>query len=134
LQDEIGRAVAGADGIADDSSSSAVAQWMPAVDVHEQADRFVIRADVPGVDPQTIDIAMENGVLTISGERKSETSEQANTTARRTERVSGSFYRRFSLPDTADAERVEARSEHGVLEINLPKKAQLQAKKIKVVN
>ncbi|MEX2482015.1 MAG: Hsp20/alpha crystallin family protein [Gammaproteobacteria bacterium] len=116
----------------DDSSSSAVSHWAPAVDVHEEADRYVIVADVPGVQPDAIEVTMENGVLTISGERQEEKRTENGSTARRVERVYGSFYRRFTLPDTADAERVEARSAHGVLEISIPKKAQLQPRKIKV--
>ena len=75
---------------------------------------------------------MENGVLTISGERRAEKRDENSGSARRVERVYGSFYRRFTLPDTADGERIEARSAHGVLEITIPKKAQLQPKKIKV--
>jgi HSP20 family protein len=131
LQDEMNRAFASAATSTDDSSSSAVSHWVPAVDVHEEQDRYLIRADVPGVDPDAIEVTMENGVLTISGERHAEQRED-NGAARRIERVYGSFYRRFTLPDTADAERVEARSSNGVLEISIPKKAQVQPKKIKV--
>lgn len=133
LQDDINRAFGSALVNGEDNSASAVSHWTPAVDVHEEANAFVIRADVPGVDPETIDVTMENGVLTLSGERKSEhTDENANGTARRVERVYGSFYRRFTLPDTADAERVAAKSSHGVLEITIPKKEQVQPKRIKV--
>lgn len=133
LQDDINRAFGSALVNGEDASASAVSHWTPAVDVHEESNAFVIRADVPGVDPDTIDVTMENGVLTLSGERKAEHTEEAsNGTARRIERVYGNFYRRFSLPDTADAERVEAKSNHGVLEITIPKKEQVQPKRIKV--
>ena len=132
LQEEMNRAFGGVLHSSDDNSASAVSHWVPAVDIHEEADRYVIRADVPGVEPETIDVTMENGVLTISGERKSETREDKGAGARRVERIYGSFYRRFTLPDTADAERVEARSSHGVLELTIPKKALVQPKKIKV--
>ncbi len=131
LQDEMNRAFGSALTTSEDNSSSAVSHWVPAVDVHEEADRYLIRADVPGVDPEAIEVTMENGVLTISGERHAEKRDE-NGGARRIERVYGSFYRRFTLPDTADAERVEARSSNGVLEISIPKKAQVQPKKIKV--
>ncbi|MGE0487412.1 MAG: Hsp20/alpha crystallin family protein [Gammaproteobacteria bacterium] len=134
LQDEMNRAFGSALTAGDDSSDSAVSHWAPAVDVHEEADRYVIVADIPGVEPDAIDVTMENGVLTIAGERKAEKRATETGSARRIERVYGSFYRRFSLPDTADAERVEARSAHGVLEISIPKKAQLQPKRIKVGN
>ncbi|MBX9607822.1 MAG: Hsp20/alpha crystallin family protein [Gammaproteobacteria bacterium] len=130
LQEEMNRAFGG--GASEDTSTSVVSHWVPAVDIHEEQDRYVISADVPGVDPTSIDVTMENGVLTISGERKSERSEERGNGARRVERVYGSFYRRFALPDTVDAEHVEARSQHGVLEVTIPKKAQLQPKKIKV--
>ena len=105
---------------------------MPAVDIHEEQDRYVISADVPGVNPEAIEVSMENGVLTISGERRSERSEERAGGARRVERLYGNFYRRFALPDSVDAENVEARSVNGVLEVVIPKKAQVQPKKIKV--
>lgn len=130
LQEEMNRAFGG--GATEDASTSVVSHWVPAVDIHEEQDRYVMSADVPGVDPASIDVTMENGVLTISGERKSERSEERNNGARRVERLYGSFYRRFALPDSVDAEHVEARSQHGVLEVVIPKKAQVQPKKIKV--
>ena len=132
LQDEMNRAFGGGALSPDDNSTSVVSHWVPAVDIHEEQERYVISADVPGVDPASIDVSMENGVLTISGERRSERSEERAGGARRVERVYGNFYRRFALPDTADAEHVEARSVNGVLEVVIPKKAQVQPKKIKV--
>ncbi|MGE0862104.1 MAG: Hsp20/alpha crystallin family protein [Gammaproteobacteria bacterium] len=130
LQEEMNRAFGG--GATEDASTSVVSHWVPAVDIHEEQDRYVISADVPGVDPASIDVTMENGVLTISGERKNQRSEERGNGARRVERLYGSFYRRFALPDSVDAEQVEARSQHGVLEVVIPKKAQVQPKKIKV--
>lgn len=132
LQDEMNRAFGGGALNSDDNSTSVVSHWVPAVDIHEEPERYVISADVPGVDPESIDVSMENGVLTISGERRSERSEERAGGARRVERVYGNFYRRFALPDSADAENVQARSVHGVLEVVIPKKAQIQPKKIKV--
>ena len=111
LQDEMNRAFGSVLTTGDDNSNSAVSHWAPAVDVHEEADRYVIVADVPGVEPEAIDVTMENGVLTISGERKAEKRDGDGASARRIERVYGSFYRRFSLPDTADAERVKDQME-----------------------
>ncbi len=132
LQDEMNRAFGGGAVNPDDNSTSAVSHWVPAVDIHEEPQRYVISADVPGVDPNGIEVTMENGVLTISGERRAERSEERAGGARRVERVYGSFYRRFALPDSADAENVEARSVNGVLEVIIPKKAQPQPKKIAV--
>ncbi len=111
--------------------SAVVSDWVPAVDIKEDADRFVIRADVPGVDPKDIDVSMENGVLTIKGEKESETKEEREG-YKRIERSRGSFLRRFTLPETADPERIEASSRNGVLEIVIPKLAQVQPRKIEV--
>ena len=132
LQDEMNRAFGGAAVNADDNSTSAISHWTPAVDIHEEQERYVISADVPGVDPNSIEVTLEQGVLTINGERRSARSEERAGGARRVERVYGNFYRRFALPDSADAEQVEARSVNGVLEVTIAKKAQPQAQKIKV--
>jgi len=115
----------------DDNSDVVVSHWRPAVDIKEEADRFVIVADLPGVDPKDIDITMENGVLTLKGERSSERKEEREG-YKRVERARGTFYRRFSLPETADADRIEARSKDGVLEIVLPKQEKVQPKRISV--
>ena len=113
--------------------STATAEWSPSVDIKEEPDRFVIHADVPGVNPEDIDIHMENGQLTIKGEKKTEaTTDEKNY--KRIERTYGSFYRRFGLPDSAQADRISARSKHGVLEIVIPKRESVQPRKISVVN
>jgi HSP20 family protein len=114
-----------------DSSNVVTSHWRPAVDIKEEADRFLITADLPGVEPKDIEITMDNGVLTIKGERKSETRDEREG-YKRVERVSGAFYRRFSLPDTADAERIEATGKDGVLEVVLPKHEKVQPRKIEV--
>jgi len=136
LQREFGRNgwmdpfVAGSEA-GEDNSDVVVSHWRPAVDIKEEEDRFVIVADLPGVDPKDIDITMENGVLTLKGERSSEKKEEREG-YKRVERARGTFYRRFSLPDTADAEKIEANSRDGVLEIVLPKHAKMQPKRITV--
>jgi HSP20 family protein len=114
-----------------DSSNIVTSHWRPAVDIKEEADRFLITADLPGVDPKDIQITMDDGVLTIKGERQSESREEKEG-YKRVERVSGAFYRRFSLPDTADAERIEAKGKDGVLEVTLPKHEKVQPRKIEV--
>lgn len=135
FQDEVNRmlhddfAVSG--NLEGDRSRVATSAWTPAVDVKEEAGRFVITADVPGVEPKDIDITMENGVLTIKGERKHEEKEEREG-YKRVERVYGTFYRRFTLPDTADAEKVSASSKNGVLEVTIPKQEKVQPRKIKV--
>jgi len=115
----------------DDQSSVATCDWIPAVDIKEEQDRYALRADIPGVDPKDIEIIAENGVLTIRGNRPSETREtQAGYS--RIERPCGSFYRRFSLPDTADLAQIAARSTNGVLEISIPKLTHTLSRTIKV--
>jgi len=101
------------------------------VDIKEDENQYTILADIPGVDPKDIDVTMENGVLSIKGEKHDEHVEESNG-FKRIERSSGSFYRRFSLPDTADADNIKAESKHGVLEIVIPKKAAEQPRRIKV--
>jgi HSP20 family protein len=107
--------------------------WTPRVDVREEDQRYVILADVPGVDPADIDISMDKGVLTIKGERKPETAaESAKVT--RVERHYGAFQRSFTLPDSADADAITAAGKNGVLEIAIPKKAQAAPRKIAVTH
>ena len=129
LQRDLNR-LAAARGLATDNENP-VADWAPAVDIIEEKDRFVLRADVPGVDPADIDLSMDAGVLTVSGERKSEVQTE-NEGFRRVERVSGRFYRRFNLPETADADGISARSSNGILEVTIPKLPEVQARRITV--
>jgi len=114
-----------------DNSNIVTSHWRPAVDIKEEENRFVIQADIPGVDPKDIEITMEKGVLTLKGERSSDKKESQEGYTR-VERVRGTFYRRFSLPDTADADHIEAKGKNGVLEIVLPKHAKVQPRKITV--
>ena len=115
----------------EDNSNVVTSHWRPAVDIKEEENRFLIQADVPGVDPKDIEITMENGVLTIRGERTGETREEVEGYTR-VERLRGSFYRRFSLPDTADSDRIEAQGKNGVLEVIIPKKEKAKPKRITI--
>ena len=109
--------------------------WTPRVDVREEESRYLILADVPGVNPADIDISMDKGVLTIKGERKSEnTTEGAAGRLTRVERRYGAFQRSFALPDSADADAITANGKNGVLEIAIPKKAQAAPRKISVTH
>jgi len=134
LREEMNRAFGQALDGSDDDSNVVTSRWMPAVDIKEEGERFVICADVPGVDPKNIDVTMENGMLTIKGERKLETKEEGDNGYRRVERLHGSFYRRFSLPDTADADKISAKGKNGVLEVVIPKKEAVQPKRITVAS
>lgn len=114
-----------------DGSSMATAAWAPRVDIRETPDAFVIAADVPGVAADALDIQMDKGVLTLKGER-ARPEEREGETVSRTERHYGAFHRRFALPDTADAEAIEATHRDGVLEIRIPKKPEVQPRRIAV--
>jgi HSP20 family protein len=109
----------------------ATSDWVPAVDIKEEDGRFLIAADIPGVEPKDIDVHMEKGLLTLRGMRSFAGSEE-KAGYKRAERVRGSFYRRFSLPDTADADRISAKCSNGVLEIVIPKHEKVQPRKIAV--
>jgi HSP20 family protein len=111
--------------------TDAIADWVPAVDVIEEKDRFVLRADIPGVEPDDIEINMDNGVLSLAGSRTQEKPDEG-AGLRRIERLSGRFYRRFTLPDTADAENVAAKYVNGILEVTVPKQAQVLPRRIAV--
>jgi HSP20 family protein len=113
------------------ASNVASSQWAPRVDIKEEEQRFVIFVDVPGIDPASIEVSMEKGVLSIKGERSVEKSEQ-NSRFTRIERAHGSFHRRFTLPDSADADSISATGKHGVLEIVIPKKAQTAPRRITI--
>lgn len=130
LQRELERNFEGARSAGTDTA--ATAEWTPAVDIKEEEGRYVLWADLPGVSPEYIDITMENGILTLKGERITDAKQQREG-IKRVERVFGSFYRRFSLPDTADSDGISARCANGVLEISIPKKTAVQPKKINVI-
>ena len=115
----------------DPDAATSVAAWTPAADIREEHDRFVIHADIPGVDPKDIEVTLENGVLTIRGERSRETSKESDG-YRYLERIQGSFMRRFSVPNTADTAKVKAKAENGVLEIVVPKAEAAQPRRITV--
>jgi HSP20 family protein len=130
LQDDINRLFSG---LSTGDSSSVTADWVPSVDINEFEEKFQLYVDLPGVEPKDVDITLENGVLTISGERfmQAEKAEE-NVVRRRTERGSGRFYRRFILPESVDAEKVKATGRNGVLEILIPKQAKALPRKIEV--
>ena len=105
--------------------------WMPAVDIREEDDRFVLSADIPGVERKDVEVTMEDGVLTIKGERHAETEEKREGFNRR-ERVHGTFMRQFTLPDTVNADSISATIKEGVLHIEIPKQAKPEPRKITV--
>jgi HSP20 family protein len=105
--------------------------WIPSVDVHEEEQRYVVRADLPGVSPDDIEITADAGVLTIKGERKAGT-QQSEGNYQRVERVAGNFVRRFTLPEAAQTDAIKATHVNGVLELSIPKQVKPEARRIKV--
>ena len=118
------------EGTADDSSV-VTSQWVPRVDVKEEKDRFVLYADLPGIDPDDIEVSMDKGILTIKGERGSESTQETDRFSR-IERSYGSFHRRFALPDSADPDGIQAHGRNGVLEIVIPKRPESSPRRIQV--
>lgn len=112
-------------------SEPASRPWSPSVDIFETENELVLKADLPEVDPNNVEIRLENGTLLLKGERKFE--EQKNGKGyHRIERSYGSFVRAFSLPDTVDGEKVRADYKSGVLTVTLPKKEIAKPKSIKI--
>ena len=105
--------------------------WTPAVDIHENATAFTLMIDVPGVNPKSIDVSMEKGVLSIKGEREKETVGE-DSSVKREERQHGLFSRHFNLPDSVDAENIEAKADNGVLTIVIPKQEVAVSRRIEV--
>lgn len=112
-------------------NDQSVADWTPAVDIVEEKDRFVLRADVPGVRPEDIDVSMDNGVLSLSGERHPVAAGEESG-VQRIERATGRFLRRFTLPDTANADAISAKCANGILEVAIPKAPEVQSRRITV--
>jgi HSP20 family protein len=113
------------------SDQTAARPWAPSVDIFETDNELVLKADVPGVDLKDIDIQIENGTLSLKGERKFERDEN-NKGFHRMERSYGSFVRCFTVPETVDSENVKADYQAGVLTVTLPKKEIAKPKSIKV--
>lgn len=114
-----------------DDSSVVTSQWVPLVDIKEEAERFVIFADLPGVDPNNIEIQMDKGMLSIKGERQIEKKTETESFSR-LERHHGIFHRRFALPDSADPDAITASGENGVLRIVIPKRPEKTPRRIPV--
>jgi len=108
------------------------ASWTPAVDIHEESGRFIVRADLPGVKPADINVTAEKGVLTLRGERTFEKRE-ADDHYSRVERVSGKFVRNFTLPENVASEQITAQFKDGVLELTIPKVAKAEPRRIEVL-
>ncbi|MFQ6672524.1 MAG: Hsp20/alpha crystallin family protein [Candidatus Tectimicrobiota bacterium] len=105
--------------------------WSPAVDIYEDQDHIILKADLPGIDQQDIALDVEGNRLTLRGGRRLER-ETTEENYHRLERAYGSFVRSFSLPNTVDVERIKASHTNGVLEVTLPKKEEVKPKQIAI--
>lgn len=105
--------------------------WMPALDVFEKEDKLVVKAELPGMKEEDIEVSVSGDTLNIKGEKKSE-SEVKEENYYRSERSYGSFFRSVPIPSTVDAKKIEANYEDGVLEVTLPKIATEKPKKVAV--
>jgi HSP20 family protein len=112
-------------------SNGPLRRWMPAMDVVETEDQFVLRADLPGMSEEDVNIELEDRVLTVSGERKAE-HEATKGGYHRVERAFGAFVRSLTLPEGVDPEAVEASFDRGVLEVRIPKPEQRKPRKISI--
>lgn len=119
------------DTFATEADGNQVVTWTPSVDVHEEPDRYTVRADLPGVEAKDIHVAAEAGVLTIRGSRRIEKREN-HKGYERLERVAGDFLRRFSLPENARAEDIKAKHTNGVLEVVIPKTPVVEPRRVNV--
>ena len=114
-----------------ESAANQEHDWMPAVDIREEESRYLLAADIPGVDRKNVEITLEEGVLTVKGERNTGT-DISEEGYRRRERTHGTFMRQFTLPDTVDAGNISAAVQDGVLEIEIPKQDKPEPRRITV--
>jgi HSP20 family protein len=108
-----------------------LADWKPAVDVYEEDNAIVIKAELPGIDKKDIEVELNDGVLTLKGERNYENEVKEDNYYRK-ERAYGKFHRAFTLPEGLDPEKVEAAFKDGVLKVTVPKPEEKQSRKISV--
>ncbi len=113
------------------SAGERAASWIPAVDVHEEPERFTVHADLPGVLPADIQVTADKGVLTIQGARRIEKRESQKR-YERLERIEGDFLRRFTLPENARADEITARHTNGVLVVVIPKQPVVEPRRVNV--
>jgi HSP20 family protein len=129
LQEQINRIFG--EGAGHPGMESNLTAWAPAVDIYETENELVVKADLPDVNPQNLDIRVENNILTIRGERKFESKVNEDNYLR-IERAYGSFSRSFSLANSVKTEAIKADYQNGVLTLSLPKREEAKPKQIKV--
>ncbi len=111
--------------------ASGARQWIPAMDLHEDDDHYVLHADLPGLAEEDVKVELEDDVLTISGERRSER-QQTRDGYQRVERATGRFSRALTLPEGVDADKIQARIDKGVLEVRIPKPEERKPRRVAI--
>ena len=129
LQEQVNRLFEGS--LPHRSDQSALTTWAPAVDIYETENELVLKADLPDVNENDLDIRIESNILTIKGERKFEEKVKEDNYLR-VERTYGSFSRSFSLPSTVDSGSIKAEYKNGVLTVELPKRAESKPRQVKI--
>ncbi len=112
-------------------SPTAAQRWAPAMDLVEAEDHYLLKADLPGVSEEDVSIEVENGVLTLSGERKAE-HERSERGFYRIERAFGAFQRQLTLPEGIDTDAVTAEFDQGVLSVRIPKPEKVKPRRITI--
>jgi HSP20 family protein len=113
------------------AGNGGVRRWVPAMDLVETEDHFVLRADLPGLGEGDVDVTLEDNVLTVSGQREAE-HESRNEGYYRVERATGSFQRSLTLPEGIDPDAIEASFDRGVLEVRIPKPEERKPRKVAI--
>lgn len=131
LQDEVNRLFTTNLSRAFGDEGIARGAWNPSVDIYENKDQIVLEAELPGMKREDFDLAIENNVITLRGERRFEKKEESDN-YHRVERSYGSFTRSFTLPQTVTAEGATAEYRNGVLRVTLPKREEIKARRIEV--
>jgi HSP20 family protein len=133
LQNEMNRLFADRLGDSGAAAEGPRSGWIPPVDIRERAEGYEIRVDLPGVDPQNVEVTLEGDTLTIQGHRSEEREVEGSAPQlRRRERIRGPFHRSFHIPDSADPDQVRARYDAGVLTVEIPKAERAQARRIEI--
>jgi HSP20 family protein len=115
-----------------ESATSSTGAWVPPLDVYESGDRFVVAVELPGIEPADVEVSVEDNTLSIKGQREFFYKDASDESFRRIERRYGQFTRTLTLPTTADAEKVTASFDKGVLTIEVPKREEAKPRKITV--
>jgi HSP20 family protein len=131
LQDRVSRIFGASPIRRDRDEEMSLGTWIPPVDIVEEKDRILMTAELPGFQEKDIEVQMEGGVLTLRGERKSE-SEKEGRTFHRMERSYGQFVRSFTLPSNVDRENIKANFSNGLLQIEMPKREEAKPRQIKI--